>query len=364
MRVVFRADSSFTMATGHVVRSLALAGELRRRNADVTFVSRDLPGNAAFLIEEQGITLHRLPRPETPIGGPNDGPPHAAWLEEHWSTDVEQTLAALEGTGDPDWVVVDHYALDARWESRLRARAPRSLVIDDLADRRHDADVLVDQNVAPTGEDPYVRLLPAGASLLRGPAYALVRPEFARLRESREPSRQVRRVLVFMGGADSPGVTSRALDALSDLTDVEVDVVVGSSNPIAVLIRERVASLPNGTFHFQVGGMAELMLRSDLAVGAGGGAAWERCCLGLPSLVVTLERNQVRVAETLECEGAARYLGHHDRVSADDIAVALHRAMGDPDALASMSRAGMSLVDGKGVSRVADAMESQTSPSR
>ncbi len=360
MRVVFRTDSSFAMATGHVTRCLALEAELRRRGAATSFITRALPGDAAFLILEQGVSLQRLPSPRSEAVIDADGPPHASWLGETWANDAEQTGALLEG--EVDWLVVDHYGLDARWESRFRKTGARVLAIDDLADRLHDADVLVDPNFAPEEGEPYEKLLPDGATILRGPRYALLRAEFRRLRERRQPPRRPARLLVFLGGSDVPDVTGRVLEGLhhAALPDVAIDVIAGVSNPRRAGIRA-LTETTGARFHERVPEMAEMMLAADLAIGAGGGTAWERCCLGLPAILVSLEANQIRIARTLHATGAAVYVGHHDTVSASDIVSETTRLLENPGLLAEMSRKGMDLVDGLGVSRIADVME-QTKP--
>ena len=356
MQVVIRTDSSFAMATGHVTRCLALEAELHRRGATTSFVTRALPGDAAFLIREQGVALHRLPAPRSGDVIDADGPSHASWLGETWANDARQTEAVLEG--NVDWLVVDHYGLDARWESRFREKGTRVLVIDDLADRPHDADVLVDPNFAPAEGEPYEGLLPAGARILRGPAYSLLRPEFRRIRERRGPPRRPARILVFLGGSDAPDVTGRVLDGFENgaLRDIELDIVAGVSNPRGAELRARAEAM-GARFHERVREMAETMLSADLAIGAGGGTAWERCCLGLPAVLVSLEANQVRIARTLHDRGAAVYVGHHDTVSAGDIVSEVTRLVRQPDLLTDMSRKGMDLVDGLGVCRIADVME-------
>ena len=174
MRVVFRADASVTIGTGHVMRCLTLAEALRKAGAEVAFVCRELDGNLAGLIEARGFDVHVLP----PLEPPTDP---LTWTAAHWHEDAAQTASFLKTRAD--WLVVDHFALEHRWEKEMREHANRLMVIDDLADRVHDCDLLLDQNYL---QEParYDTLVPAHCRKLLGPAYALLRDEFRRAREA------------------------------------------------------------------------------------------------------------------------------------------------------------------------------------
>ncbi len=150
MRVVFRADASLNIGSGHVMRCLTLANALRESGASCFFVCREHPGNLLELIREQGFEAIGLPLPKTfeSLHGKHSSSrlTYAGWLGDSWQRDAEQTLAALNGEL-ADWLVVDHYALDSAWEESLRPACRRLLVIDDLADRDHRCDLLLDQNL-------------------------------------------------------------------------------------------------------------------------------------------------------------------------------------------------------------------------
>jgi spore coat polysaccharide biosynthesis predicted glycosyltransferase SpsG len=232
-------------------------------------------------------------------------------------------------------------------------------VIDDLPQRPHDADLLLDQNLplqdAPAAAD---RLPPACRTLI-GPRFALLRPEFAALRAHRPPRRgDLRRVLVFFSGGDDLGETLKALQGLvlaraQGLLKAEVDAVMGESNPG----REAIAELCHAqgwTSHCQTPHMAALVAAADLAIGAGGSSSWERCALGLPALLTVLADNQQGVALALHRAGAARCLGWGADLQPADYAAAL--AALNPALLARMSESAASLVDGLGSDRVAQAL--------
>lgn len=345
MKVAFRVDASREIGTGHVMRCLSLADALRRRGALVLFLCRSHPGHLGGFIRARGFEVRRLPGAASKAGRGG----YAAWLGVSWRRDADQTRAAL--AGGCDWLVVDHYALDRGWEERVRPAARRILAVDDLPGRRHAADLLLDQNrSAPRRSRP---------GLLRGPRYALLRPEFHRTRLKVRPREgSVRRLFIFFGGVDAAGETAKAIEAVErlDRRSLSADVVIGGLNPRAAALRKRLRDARWARAHEDVQAMAPLMARADLALGAAGTTSWERCCLGLPSIVVTVAENQSGVAAALRRSGAALSLGLSRNISAAALARVLGRLMDDPSRLRKMSRKAWVLADGLGTERVADAM--------
>ncbi|OWW21314.1 UDP-2,4-diacetamido-2,4,6-trideoxy-beta-L-altropyranose hydrolase [Noviherbaspirillum denitrificans] len=340
-RVAIRADAAVSIGTGHVMRCLAIANALREAGMVVEFVSRELPGNLCDLVHAEGFAVHRLPAGSgTPPG---------------WQEDAEQMLAALSARR-VDWLIVDHYGLDARWETKCRAACDRLFVIDDLADRKHDADVLLDQNYGSDIAHRYEGLIPSSCKTLLGPRFALLRPEFGRLAGcARERDGRIERIFVFFGGSDPGNETGKALEGLRALPmQVRLDVVVGSSNPHREQVKEMCAAIPGATYHCQTPSIAELMDAADLAIGAGGTATWERCCLGLPTLQVVLAENQLELTRAVAAYGAAVDLGWGNSLGAEDYRRAVESL--DPAAMASMAQRARSLVDGKGALRVVQAL--------
>lgn len=341
MKIAIRADASIETGSGHVMRCLALAEALRDRGGKIGFVSRERKGNLSDLVEARGFRVARIP--ETPDDG--------------WEHDASLTLSALKDWGMVEWLIVDHYGIDARWESKLRNSAKRIMVIDDLADRVHDCDLLLDQNLQGVTEDRYKDLVPPQCTRLLGPKYALLRPEFARIRETlRMRDGKVRRILVFFGGSDPSNETAKALEAIQllDRPDIAIDLVVGSSNPHRDEVKQICAALPNAAFHCQVGNMAELMAEADISVGAGGSAMWERCALGLPTLVVCVAENQLSGSTAMAEKGCILYLGKSSEVNAALLRSALEVACASPHLLINMGRANDQLADGRGANRIAD----------
>ncbi len=316
MKIAFRTDASIAIGTGHVMRCLTLAEELRDKGAALAFISRELSGHACDMIAEKGYPVYRLP-----VNG-------ADWIQ-----DVQETSGAIAEWGTPlSWLIVDHYGIDRRWEEKLRPLVDKIMVIDDLANRPHECAMLLDQNLHHDTNNRYNGLLPAGCTTLLGPGYALLRREFREaLNTLRLRDGSIRRILVFLGGSDQTNETGKVLDALQNLhrPDITVDVVIGSSNPNKSLVRQACAKLPGTTCLEQVSNMAELMANADLAIGAGGTATWERCFLGLPSVSIVIADNQREITEAVAASGATLNLGHANGIGPEQIAEAIRALIAD-----------------------------------
>ena len=269
-------------------------------------------------------------------------------------------MGCPEGTG---LLVVDHYGLDHSFEASCRGWAERILVIDDLANRAHDADFLIDQTYGRTAKD-YETLVPGSCRLLLGSAHTLLRPEFAACREAsverRNASTALHRILVSVGSREPCNFTQIVLDGIArSNAGAAVDVVLGSSAPGLQGVRAKAeCSAGEIKVHTDVcaGELSELMMRADLAIGSGGIAIWERCCLGMPSLVVCAADNQRDVVDHLATAGAIRLLGDAADVGAEQIADAVTAMAEDDDARRKLGRAASRICDGKGVERVMDAV--------
>lgn len=355
MKIAFRADSSEVIGSGHVMRCLTLAENLRERGADVRFVCRDHAGNLIPLLEKKGIHTAVLPRPASSKPTKND---YAVWLGVTQATDAAQTVDAL-GHERADWLVVDNYGLSVEWEQRLRPHSSKVLAIDDLADRQHDCDVLLDQNFSSDGAARYAGLVPQTCKPLLGPRYALMHPEFARRRNALRAHRgSVKRVFVFFGGADPQNATGLALDALSgpDFAQLEVDVVVGASNPRRKDIERRCSARPRTVLHKSAPHLADLLSKADIAIGAGGATTWERMCLGVPTLLISIAKNQRPASEALAKAGLVSYIGPLGQVTPARIAGALTDLIRDAHALQELSIRNQLLVDGLGARRLTEVM--------
>lgn len=365
MKVVFRADASLQMGSGHVMRSLTLADALKAKGAQCHFIGLAHAGHLMEVIRQRGHAVTALPAGKlssaTAIESVPQPPqlPHAAWLGCDWQTDARQTGAVLASL-QPDWLVIDHYALDQRWEEAVTPYFRKLLVIDDLADRPHRCDLLLDQNLGRQPQD-YTGLVPEQCQVLTGPRYALLRPEFAALREyslKRRANPLLKQLLITMGGVDLPNATGRVLEALKVCplpADCRITVVLGATAPGFAQVRELAEQMPwPSEVLVNITDMAQRMADSDLAIGAAGSTSWERCCLGLPTLMVVLAENQQTGAQALEAAHAARLIG-----VVSDIALQLPlatRELIDLECQMRMSLAASAITDGQGVDKILKAM--------
>lgn len=368
MKIAFRVDASLQMGSGHVMRCLTLADALAAQGAQCHFISRELVGDLLTLIRQRGYAvdvLHAPPEPTQEVAPENDNnnssqrTAYEVRLGISWKEDAEQSCAIVEKL-QPDWLVVDHYALDQRWESALRPHCEKILVIDDLADRPHQCDLLLDQNLGRQPQD-YANLLPAQCNVLTGPQYALLRPEFAALRAYSLQRRQqpaLKHLMITMGGVDQPNATGQVLQALQECPlppDCRITVVMGLQAPWLEQVRAQAQDMHWPTeVLVNISDMAQRMADSDLAIGAAGSTSWERCCLGLPTLMVALADNQRLGAQALQEAQAALLIG-----DVNDIAMKLPLAINASAShyrLQEMSTATAAITDGRGLDKVLKAM--------
>lgn len=338
MMIAIRTDASVAIGTGHVMRCLTLADQLRSRDAEINFICQDVPGHLIPFIEAKGYPVHRLPGG---LGAEQDAIQSATILEK---------LRCRQ-----DWVIVDHYGLDAAWETRLRPAAENIMVIDDLANRRHACELLLDQNYGEVSR--YDSLVSGHCRKLLGPAYALLRPQFLNARESvGERTGEVRRILVFMGGSDRCNDTCKALQALVKLgrTDIFVDVVIGSLSAYQSEIESLASGMRQVRCLTNVEDMAELMAEADFSIGAGGTTTWERCALGLPSLVIAIAENQISISQELSKNGYIFYAGWHKEVTVEHLTEDIRVLLRYPGVVRLSSMKARELVDAHGTARVAN----------
>ncbi|MAM00318.1 MAG: UDP-2,4-diacetamido-2,4,6-trideoxy-beta-L-altropyranose hydrolase [Alteromonadaceae bacterium] len=336
MQVLVRADASLDLGTGHIMRCLTLVEALE---AKALFVCTRRGGHLGGLVAARGHRVHLL----------------EAGLSQ--AQDAAQTAALI---GDARLVIVDHYMLDATWEGAMPAPV---IVIDDLANRNHDCAVLLDQNLGRTDLD-YDGLVPADCVRLTGPQYALLRPEFLAARADALTRRKaetgpVRNVLIVMGGTDAPNATGWVIAQLARMdlpADMTVTAVLGVTAPHLDAVRDALATLPcNGELLVGTDRMADLMSQSDLAIGAAGSTSWERCAVGLPTVIVVLADNQFEGAVALAASGAAQLVTLHDTAN---LAEVLDEVLHSSHSRRTMSDAAAGIADGRGSARVAEMITS------
>jgi N-acylneuraminate cytidylyltransferase len=333
--ILFRADAGRDLGVGHVMRCLTLADQIGAR---ATFVCKDIDGHLSDVIAARGYSVHLL---DADISAADD------------------SIAVAELAQGHDLVVMDHYELDAEWSKAMPAPV---MVLDDVADRRHNCAMLLDQNLGRKGAD-YDGLLPDGAARLIGPDYALLRPEFAAHRDFSLSRRsgakgEVRRLLISLGGGEMQSVVTWILDVLRGIPTVEklsVQIILGASANGSEAVKVAVKNVPfKVQLHTAVNNMAEHMAEVDLMIGAGGSTSWERCALGLPAIVLPLADNQTSATNALAARNAARVVEPNDSTSLQEV---LETLLNDPEQVLAMSAAAATVCDGKGAARVAAALE-------
>ena len=358
----FRADASFEIGSGHIIRCLTLAHALKLAGHDCFFICRNHTGNLIDYLRASNWKVLELSSPK--VSEPpktSESNEYQKWLGVTQADDVQDTLNALSSQHihQMDWLIVDHYALSAEWENGLRDVAAKILVIDDLANRDHDADIVLDCGLSHTPEH-YQQLNKRPVNALTGPHYALLRPEFARLRQQLRqslPPAATLKILINLGGVDKDDCTSVILNILAKSQlpyPITTTVVMGLNAPHKDKVMGLAKTLP---FHSEVkvnvSNMGTLMTQHDLAIGAAGSTAWERCCLGLPSIIVCLAANQEMIATELHRSGAAISL------CLKDIDTHLEPILQsiNPPKLVQMQKAALLITEGLGVERLMKHMQ-------
>lgn len=351
MNVLFRTDASTEIGTGHVMRCSTLAEELHARGAKIHFVCRYLPDNLKIMLMDKGFYVSLLEL--TPKNTEKDPHllPHSHWLDISQAEDASATLSAIQNESF-DWIIVDHYALDKSWEAVMRPVTKKIMVIDDLADREHVCDILFDQNFYLDQHVRYNHLVPKDCRMLVGPEYALLRNEFKACRlHAHIRKGKVESILVFFGGVDQFDFTSKAVLALSNIREkIIVDVVIGAEHPS----RAKLISLCESfgfNLHIQTSQMAELMLKADLAIGAGGGAVWERACLKLPTISIPIADHQIAQLNDLSRKGMVYSFDFHE-LTAQKIQKHVEVLMANEALRYLLSTNSAALVDGTGATKV------------
>lgn len=358
MKIVFRVDSSQLIGSGHVMRCLTLAKALRSEGVDISFVCRDFPGNLSELIEANHFLVKHLVFDQTHYALSRDDDEYALFLAVPWLQDAEETLSFVNGC---DLLIVDHYGLDHRWQTHLRQACKTILVIDDLANRMHDCDFLLDHNFYPNAVKRYSGLLPDRCTQLCGPQYALMSDAVLAAREWRQlhyqlPTACSYQCVVFMGGSDAGGYSEPIVDAvLAQKFDVSIQLVMGLGNPLCAAMQELYYDEPMVTVLLQPDDFTQRLAECDFVIGAGGVSVLERLCIGVPSLVLQIAENQTDVCEALGPDNGAIFMGKGEQaLFVEKFSQHLPVLFSN---LEEYARKMNKLMDGKGARRIAKMIE-------
>lgn len=299
MNVVIRADSSQHIGSGHIMRCLVLARQLREQGMHVQFACIPLCGNMIAHIESEGFKVVKLTAPDI-VTTPTSDKDYLGWLQRTPEEDGQDFLDKVESA---HLIVTDHYAIQREWQSTVKRVLNCQIVaIDDLL-REHDADLLIDQTLGRHPSD-----YPAVHKVLAGTEFALLAPYFKlarRLAYSRSRSDAKTRILVSMGGVDNPNATLQVLEVIAKRDDFEILVLLSPRAPYYSIVKNFCKKHSFISHMDFVENMAEVMMRYDIAIGSPGTTALERAALGLPSVVVPLADNQREIAYQLVKNNAA-----------------------------------------------------------
>ena len=302
--LLFRLDASRLIGSGHLMRCLTLADEAQSRGWQSFFVMRNSSSELIGKVQVSGHKLLHLVEIDKNKSFQINEIAHSDWLTVSQETDAIETSHLIEKI-NPDWVIVDHYAINATWHEIIKKTGAKLLVIDDLADRVLNCDILINQNLGFSDKD-YAGKLKVDTQMLFGPKFALLRPEFRALREFSLSRRIVfpkNRVLITMGGVDAQNHTLKVLETLERSINAhkcEFLGVLGSLYPYVDEFDKFMANSRNNIKKLTgIDNMAEIMASSDICIGAAGSSSWERCCLGLPTLTFAIAENQKRIAASL-----------------------------------------------------------------
>lgn len=333
MNVYIRTDSSIEIGTGHVMRCLVLAEQLRKRNAEVIFICRNLNGSLIPLLKDKGFPVKVLPSySDADINMMN-------WMETNWQIDAKETANKItERKETVDWLIIDHYGIDVKWEQFVRPFVKHMMVIDDLANRPHDCDLILDQNLYPNMENRYDNLVPKNTKKLLGIRYVLLREEFFRYKNFYRKANEVNKILISFGGSDPTNETLKVIKAVESLylSNVHVEVVIGYSNPHRDTIRTYCQHIPYIRVHENIQYISTLMKEADIAIGSGGSSSWERCFMCLPTITIETATNQTEILTYLSNLGAICHLGKSEEVDEKLIAKAISIFINDIEIIQQM----------------------------
>lgn len=327
--VIIRVDASLIIGAGHVMRCLVMAAELSNNGMTPLFVCRAHQGHMADKIKSCGYEISILPERSTNVEALN----YASWLGADWEIDADETIEIIN-LKQANWVIVDHYGIEIRWEARVkRSTDAKIMIIDGLANRIHEGDILLDPSFSIHGEQRWSSQINKSCKLLVGPHYALLRKEFVSESEKIKKSENIaKRIFVSFGAMDIRNVTFKVLDVILNLElhDINIDVVVGPGNP-------HISNLINayGKFKFvqiyvDPQNVAKLMVNADIGISAGGGMLMEQCYLQVPTIVISTAANQVGSALAMHEQGAIHYMGDIGNVTNEEIKNAIIELVKNP----------------------------------
>ena len=240
LKIVFRVDSSLDISSGHVMRCLALASVMKKKeDTDIKFISRMYEGNLNDLVIKQGFQVAQLKNPfkrknisKNFFIENRDRTKYSEFLGISQKQDAKDTIGAI-GEDNVDWIILDHYSLDDTWKFYMRPYTKNIFEIDDNFREVKNSDVILNQAPIEVSKKNYKNKITPKTKLLLGPKYAIIDRTYISVRKNLKPREgEINRILVFYGGVDKANETTKALNAINnlDLSEIFIDVVIGESN--------------------------------------------------------------------------------------------------------------------------------------
>jgi len=300
MKIFIRVDASRVIGTGHLNRCLNLADALRLKGCQTLFAINNASLDLQKEITKRG---HEI----VSFGNDFSTITNTLILEniEQQLLDAKDCSKLLEKY-QPDLLIVDHYNLDYNWERMLKPLTKSILVIDDLANRKHECSFLLDQTPVRTSRD-YTNLVEFNTLLLIGPEYTILHPDFAiyRNKKIKNPVSS-KNILVGMGGLDSNNLIPKIVTFLEqkpELAQYEINVVI-SSMATQIRLLEKIIKSSSLRIHLNIEAQnfVQLLATSEFAICAGGLMSLELACLGVPAIILPLNEIQSKVSSKLSEE--------------------------------------------------------------
>jgi len=359
--IVIRVDASRIIGGGHVMRCISLANKLKLNGATVTFITRS-NNNLIESIQSNGHRLEVIAESSLDKNLSFEHDIYKTWKNEMWEYDALKCNKIINNIS-PQWTIVDHYGLDYKWHRTIRNATKNIMVIDDIADRKLDCDLLLDQTFL-CKYSKYKNLIPKECKVLLGSKYTLLRDEFRYLRglaiKKRKKYNGIKKILISFGSMDFENNSEKILSILNQIKwkyNISVDIVFDKNSHNYTNLKQyaKLSSLPVKILS-NVKNMSELMLKADIAIGAAGTTTWERCCLGLPSLVLNTASNQRYVVSSLKKNKVIFNIKPPIRSKYSGIEDAIEILQNDKNIYTNMSKSSFAICDGLGSERVASSM--------
>ena len=339
-----RVDAGKEIGDGHFMRCLTLVKSFKKEIHKIYFISNQLSNHQTKILKKYNFKFFKI-NGYTKI--------HNKKIKKKLiDEDIRNSIKIIRNyKNHQNWLLIDHYGIDHTWEKSFRRDVDKIIVIDDLADRKHDCDILIDQNYFIGNKNRYKSLVPSFCNQLIGSKYSIIRTEFSKSRNKLKQKNKMERIMVSFGGSDPNNETKKVLLALNSLKmNLNVDVIVGKNNPNKKEIKK--ICLKNSNFHYyeQIKDMAKFMKKADFSIGGGGSMIWERCYMGLPSIVTILDDNQREITKEMDRLGCLVSIGDYKKVSIKDYQSEIIKM--NIEKIKRMSKQCMTIVDGNGIKRI------------